>query len=80
VAFEKLGLDADVAAYFFRLHREIGPFEHDEGWEYVPTVLSEPRDYPLSRRACITKIIAENRKDEGLAQTNESRAGGRGRT
>jgi pyrroloquinoline quinone (PQQ) biosynthesis protein C len=66
VAFEKLGVDPDLADYFFRLHREIEPFEQDEGWEYVPTVLTDPRDYPLFRRAYISKILAESRKDEAL--------------
>ena len=31
VAFERLGIDPDLADYFFRLHREIEPFEQDEG-------------------------------------------------
>ena len=66
VAFEKLGVDPDVADYFFRLHREIEPFEQDEGWEYVPTVLTDPRDYPAFRRAYVSKILAESRKDEAL--------------
>ena len=38
-AFERLGVDPDLADYFFRLHREIEPFEQDEGWEYVPEVV-----------------------------------------
>ena len=46
-AFERLGIDPDLADYFFRLHREIEPFEQDEGWEYVPEVL---RDRPAAPR------------------------------
>ena len=65
-ALEQLGVDADLADYFFRLHREIEPFEQDEGWEYVPTVLETPRDYALFKRAYIAKIVSESRKDEGL--------------
>ena len=38
-AFERLGIDPDLADYFFRLHREIEPFEQDEGWAYVPEVV-----------------------------------------
>ena len=57
VAFERLGVDPDLADYFFKLHAEIEPFEQDEGWEYVPTVLHErpaaPRasSAPTSRRS-----------------------------
>ena len=65
-AFERLGVDADLADYFFRLHREIEPFEQDEGWAYVPTILTNPSDYPRFKRAYITKILAESRKDQGL--------------
>ena len=74
VAFERLGVDPDVADYFFRLHREIEPFEQDEGWEYVPTVLTDPRDYPVFRRAYITKILAESRKDEALLRRMKAHA------
>jgi hypothetical protein len=65
-AFERLGVDADIADYFFRLHREIEPFEQDEGWEYVPTVLTDPRDHAVFKRAYMDKILAESRKDEAL--------------
>lgn len=75
LAFEKLGIDADLADYFFRLHREIEPFEQDEGWEYVPTVLTDARDYALFRRAYITKILAESRKDEALLRRMQQHAG-----
>jgi pyrroloquinoline quinone (PQQ) biosynthesis protein C len=74
VAFEKLGVAPDLADYFFRLHREIEPFEQDEGWEYVPTVLTDARDYPLFRRAYITKILAESRKDEALLRRMKAHA------
>ncbi len=65
-AFERLGVDADLADYFFRLHREIEPFEQDEGWEYVPEVLTTGLQRQLFKRAYITKILSERRKDEGL--------------
>src|SRR5262245_55083305 len=39
VAFERLGIEPDLADYFFRLHREIEPVEQDEGWQYVPAVV-----------------------------------------
>jgi pyrroloquinoline quinone (PQQ) biosynthesis protein C len=77
VAFEKLGIDPDIADYFFRLHREIEPFEQDEGWEYVPTVLTDPRDYPVFRRAYIAKILAESRKDEALLRRMKAASEGR---
>ena len=67
-ALERLGLDADLADYFFRLHREIEPFEQDEGWEYVPTLLITGRQREIFKRAYITKILSERRKDEGLLQ------------
>ena len=66
VALERLGLDPDLADYFFRLHREIEPFEQDEGWEYVPTLLTTARQREIFKRAYITKILSERRKDEGL--------------
>ena len=65
-AFERLGIDADLADYFFRLHREIEPFEQDEGWAYVPTILTNSSDYPRFKRAYISKILAESHKDAGL--------------
>lgn len=67
-AFERLGVDADLADYFFRLHHEIEPFEQDEGWAYVPSILTNPDDYPRFKRAYITKILAESRKDAGLVR------------
>jgi hypothetical protein len=66
VAFQRLGVDPDLADYFFRLHQEIEPFEQDEGWEYVPTVLTSARERRAFKRAYITKIVAESRKDEAL--------------
>ena len=56
VAFERLGIDPDLADYFFRLHREIEPFEQDEGWEYVPEPCgtarsAAPSSAPTSRRS-----------------------------
>ncbi len=65
-AFERLGVDPDLADYFFRLHREIEPFEQDEGWEYVPEVVRTGTQRQAFKRAYITKILSERRKDEGL--------------
>ena len=65
-AFERLGVDPDLADYFFRLHREIEPFEQDEGWEYAPEVLVTGQQRRVFKRAYITKILSERRKDEGL--------------
>jgi pyrroloquinoline quinone (PQQ) biosynthesis protein C len=65
-AFERLGVDPDLADYFFRLHREIEPFEQDEGWEYVPEILTTAPQRQKFKRAYITKILSESRKDEGL--------------
>jgi pyrroloquinoline quinone (PQQ) biosynthesis protein C len=65
-AFERLGVDPDLADYFFRLHREIEPFEQDEGWEYVPEVVRTAPQRQAFKRAYITKILSERRKDEGL--------------
>ncbi len=65
-AFERLGIDPDLADYFFRLHREIEPFEQDEGWEYVPSVVVTAPQRRAFRRAYIEKILSERRKDEGL--------------
>jgi pyrroloquinoline quinone (PQQ) biosynthesis protein C len=67
-AFERLGIDADLADYFFRLHREIEPFEQDEGWEYVPTIVTTHGQRQAFKRAYITKILSERRKDEGLVR------------
>jgi pyrroloquinoline quinone (PQQ) biosynthesis protein C len=65
-AFQRLGIDPDLADYFFRLHREIEPFEQDEGWEYVPTFLTTAHQRRIFKRAYIEKILSERRKDEGL--------------
>ena len=65
-ALERLGVNPDLGDYFFRLHREIEPFEQDEGWEYVPTVLTTGLQRRIFKRAYITKILSERRKDEGL--------------
>jgi hypothetical protein len=65
-AFERLGVDPDLADYFFKLHAEIEPFEQDEGWEYVPTVLRNGEQRRRFKRAYIEKILSERRKDEGL--------------
>ncbi len=67
-AMERLGVDPDLADYFFRLHREIEPFEQDEGWAYVPTLLRTSHQRRIFKRAYITKILSERRKDEGLLQ------------
>src|SRR5262249_44910937 len=56
VAFERLGIEPDLADYFFRLHREIEPFEQDEGWEYVPEVVRTAAQRQAFKRAYITKI------------------------
>jgi pyrroloquinoline quinone (PQQ) biosynthesis protein C len=65
-AFARLGVDPDLCEYFFRLHREIEPFEQDEGWAYVPTVVTTPVERRRFKRAYMTKILSERRKDEGL--------------
>lgn len=75
VAFQRLGVDPDLADYFFRLHREIEPFEQDEGWEYVPTVLVTGRQRRLFKRAYIEKILSERRKDEGLLRRMKKLSG-----
>jgi pyrroloquinoline quinone (PQQ) biosynthesis protein C len=74
-AFERLGIDADLADYFFRLHREIEPFEQDEGWAYVPTVLTNASEYPRFKRAYISKILAESHKDAGLLRRMKQLSG-----
>ena len=65
-AFERLGVQPDLADYFFRLHREIEPFEQEEGWEYVPEVVTTSTQRRIFKRAYIAKILSERRKDEGL--------------
>ena len=65
-AFERLGVQPDLAEYFFRLHREIEPFEQEEGWEYVPEMLITGAQRRVFKRAYVTKILSERRKDEGL--------------
>ncbi len=74
-AFQRLGVDPDLADYFFRLHREIEPFEQDEGWEYVPAVLTTGRQRRIFKRAYITKILSERRKDEGLLKRMKNLSG-----
>lgn len=74
-AFERLGVDPDLADYFFRLHREIEPFEQDEGWEYVPEVLTTGRQRRIFKRAYISKILSERRKDEGLLKRMKKLSG-----
>src|SRR5262245_1056684 len=66
VAFERLGINPDLADSFFPLHRAIEPFEQDEGWDYVPTVVTTVEQRRRFRRAYIAKILSERRKDEGL--------------
>jgi pyrroloquinoline quinone (PQQ) biosynthesis protein C len=75
VAFERLGVDPDLADYFFKLHAEIEPFEQDEGWEYVPTVLREGAQRRRFKRAYIEKILSERRKDEGLLRRMKKLSG-----
>ncbi len=75
VAFDRLGVDPDLADYFFRLHREIEPFEQDEGWEYVPEVVRTGPQRHAFKRAYITKILSERRKDEGLLQRMRTLSG-----
>jgi len=74
-AFERLGVDPDLADYFFRLHREIEPFEQDEGWEYVPELLITAPQRRRFKRAYITKILSERRKDEGLLRRMKKLSG-----
>jgi len=74
-AFERLGVDPDLADYFFRLHREIEPFEQDEGWAYVPEVLATGPQRRVFKRAYITKILSERRKDEGLLKRMKQLSG-----
>lgn len=74
-AFERLGVDPDLADYFFKLHREIEPFEQDEGWEYVPEVLVTGRQRRIFKRAYIEKILSERRKDEGLLRRMKKLSG-----
>jgi len=74
-AFERLGVNADLAEYFFRLHREIEPFEQDEGWEYVPTVVKTPEQMAAFKRAYVAKILSERRKDEGLLRRMKQLSG-----
>jgi pyrroloquinoline quinone (PQQ) biosynthesis protein C len=75
VAFERLGVDPDLADYFFKLHAEIEPFEQDEGWEYVPTVLHDGGQRRRFKRAYIEKILSERRKDEGLLRRMKTLSG-----
>jgi pyrroloquinoline quinone (PQQ) biosynthesis protein C len=75
VAFERLGVDPDLADYFFKLHAEIEPFEQDEGWEYVPTVLRNAEQRRRFKRAYIEKILSERRKDEGLLRRMKALSG-----
>jgi pyrroloquinoline quinone (PQQ) biosynthesis protein C len=74
-AFERLGVNPDLADYFFRLHREIEPFEQEEGWEYVPEVLQTGLQRRIFKRAYITKILSERRKDEGLLRRMKQLSG-----
>ena len=55
VAFERLGVNPDLADYFFKLHAEIEPFEQDEGWEYVPLVLQSGPQRRRFKRAYIER-------------------------
>ncbi|MCX8071484.1 MAG: hypothetical protein N3C12_03380 [Candidatus Binatia bacterium] len=74
-ALERLGLDADLADYFFQLHREIEPFEQEEGWEYVPEVVQTHEQRQRFKRAYIEKILAESRKDEALLRRMKQLSG-----
>lgn len=75
VAFERLGVNPDLADYFFKLHAEIEPFEQDEGWEYVPTVVRHADQRRRFKRAYIEKILSERRKDEGLLRRMKALSG-----
>jgi pyrroloquinoline quinone (PQQ) biosynthesis protein C len=75
VAFERLGVNPDLADYFFKLHAEIEPFEQDEGWEYVPTVLRNAEQRRRFKRAYMEKILSERRKDWGLLRRMKARSG-----
>jgi len=74
-AFERLGVDPDLAEYFFTLHQEIEPFEQDEGWEYVSEVVRTPEQRARFKRAYIAKILSERRKDEGLVRRMKALSG-----
>jgi pyrroloquinoline quinone (PQQ) biosynthesis protein C len=74
-AFERLGVNPDLADYFFKLHAEIEPFEQDEGWEYVPNVLTTGIERRRFKRAYMEKILSERRKDEGLLRRMKTLSG-----
>jgi pyrroloquinoline quinone (PQQ) biosynthesis protein C len=74
-AFERFGVDADLADHFFRLHREIEPFEQEEGWAYVPALLVTAAQRERFKRAYIGKILSERRKDEGLLRRMKALSG-----
>jgi len=74
-AFERLGVNPDLAEYFFRLHQEIEPFEQDEGWEYVAEVVRTPEERARFKRAYIAKILSERRKDEALLRRMKALSG-----
>ena len=75
VLSERMGVNPDLADYFFKLHAEIEPFEQDEGWEYVPTVLENARQRRRFKRAYMEKILSERRKDEGLLRRMKKMSG-----
>jgi hypothetical protein len=75
LAFERMGVDPDLADYFFKLHAEIEPFEQDEGWEYVPTVLHNAEQRRRFKRAYIEKILSERGKDAGLLRRMKKLSG-----
>ena len=76
-AFERLGVDPDLADYFFRLHREIEPFEQDEGWEYVPTVLQTGRAAPALQARLHREDPLRAAQGRGAAAAHEAALGAR---
>jgi pyrroloquinoline quinone (PQQ) biosynthesis protein C len=75
LAFERMGVEPDLADYFFKLHAEIEPFEQDEGWEYVPTVVRNADQRRRFKRAYVEKILSERGKDAGLLRRMKKLSG-----
>ena len=76
-AFERLGVDPDLADYFFKLHAEIEPFEQDEGWEYVPTVLQNGRAAPSLQARLHREDPLRAPEGRGAAAADEEARAGR---
>ena len=80
LAFERMGVDPDLADYFFKLHAEIEPFEQDEGWAYVPTIVHHAEQRHRFKRAYIEKILSERGKDGGLLRRMKKLSGLNGKS